>query len=214
MLGDALEFPRNADDWLQTVLIGGILSALQFLVVPVFVVQGYSVRVLRNAATGTERPPSFTDWGDLIVDGLKLIVVELVYAFVVLLPILVVVAVSGAAFVGGRGGLLAGLVGVVGVLVAVVLALVAAYVLPAALANFAVEDSMAAAFDLSTVLAIAFTGDYAVAWVVAVVVGLVGGLVGGALTALVVGVFVLFYVQVVVFYLFGRGAGVAMGRRA
>jgi hypothetical protein len=207
MLGDALSFPRRSDDWLPTLLIGGVLSVLGFLVVPIFVVQGYFVRVLAAAAADEAAAPSFTDWGGLVVDGLKLLVVNLVYGLILLVPLGVVLAVTGAIAAGGGEStrLFASLLGLVGLLVVAALGIVVAYVVPAAAANFAVEGRLGAAFDFSTVFAAAFSGDYAVAWLLGVGVGLVGGLVGSVLSFLVVGVFVLFYVQVSTFYLFGRG---------
>ena len=61
MLGDALSFPRNDDDWLETVLIGGVLSILGVLVVPAILVNGYLLRVLEAAVADEETPPRFED---------------------------------------------------------------------------------------------------------------------------------------------------------
>jgi hypothetical protein len=206
MLGDALSFPRQSDDWLPTLLIGGVLSVLGFLIVPIFIVQGYFVRVLAAAARGERAAPSFTDWGGLIVDGVKLFVLNLVYGLLLLIPLGIVAVATGVAASGGDASrVFAGIVGLVGLLVVAALGLVVAYIVPAAATNFAMEGRLGAAFDFSTVFGAAFTGDYAVAWLVAVVVAVVGGLIGSALSVVVVGIFVLFYVQVSTFYLFGRG---------
>jgi uncharacterized membrane protein len=64
-----------------------------------------------------------------------------------------------------------------------------------------------------TILQGAFTREYAVGWLLAVVVGVVGGLVGTALTAVVVGIFVLFYVQVSLYYLVGRGFAAGLSKK-
>jgi hypothetical protein len=230
MLSDALSFPRRGEDWLSTLLVGGILTFLGFLILPVFVVQGYLVRVLDHAANRERTPPSFTQWGSLLVDGLKLFVVNLVYGLLAVVPLTVVVAAlflpvfvretpieSGtvpaqAAETGGGDGV-GLLVFVVLLLVAVLLTLLAVYVLPAAMANFAIEGRLGAAFDVRTVLAGALTSDYAVAWLLALVVGIVGGLVGSALTAVLLGVFVIFYVQVVFYYLVGRGFAAGLSKK-
>lgn len=208
MLSDALSFPANSDDWLPTILVGGVLSLLGFLVLPAFVVQGYLIRVLRSAARGDEEVPSFTDWSGLLVDGLKAVLVALVYGLVVVIPLGILVVILGGAL-GGVGGdtarVVGGLVSVVALLVAGLVGLVVSYVLPAAYANFAVEGSARAVFDLGTVLRGALTTEYAVGWLLAVVVGVVGGLVATPLTFLIVGVFLAFYVQIVTYYLFGRG---------
>lgn len=230
MLSDALSFPQRGDDWLPTLILGGVLTLLGVLILPAIILQGYLVRVLDHAARDERAPPSFTEWGGLFVDGLKVLVVNFVYGLVALVPVsvvfasLVVIVPSGptvdeTGMVPVDPGtapprLTTGVLVFLGLLVfAVVLLLVVGYVLPAALANLAIEGRFAAAFHLRTILAGAFTSDYAVAWLLAVVVGLVGGLVGSALTAVVVGVFVLFYVQVSVYYLVGRGFAAGLSKK-
>ncbi|RLM88352.1 DUF4013 domain-containing protein [Halobellus sp. Atlit-38R] len=218
MLSDALHYPLDSDDWLRTILIGGLLSVLSVLVLPVPLLQGYYVRVLRGTTRGDAAPPAFDEWGDLFVDGLKLIGVNIAVSIVVVVAMFVVGIVtgfgsaigSGAGPVigsGANGGLggLGGLLTVVAFFAFVAFALLLGYVAPAMFANFAREDSMASAFDVSTVLAAATTADYLIAWVLAVVVALVLGTIASLLGIVVVGIFALFYVQVVTYYLFGRG---------
>ncbi|WP_136590057.1 DUF4013 domain-containing protein [Salinigranum halophilum] len=226
MLSDALSFPRRGDDWLSTLLVGGILTILGFLLLPAFVLQGYLVRVLNAAARGERTPPSFTQWGTLLVDGVKVFVVNLVYGLFALVPFVLLFAgllvavpsdpvpMEPAATPPPPPGSASGLVIVV-LLVAVVavVTLLLTYLVPAALANFAIEGRLGAAFALRTIVSGAFTSDYAVAWVLALVVGIVGVLVGAALSAVVVGVFVLFYVQVVFYYLVGRGFAAGLAKK-
>lgn len=228
MLSDALSFPRRGDDWLPTLLVGGILTLLGVFVLPAIVVQGYLVRVLAAAADQEETPPSFTRWGALFVDGVKLLVVNVVYGLVAVVPLVVVLGAALVAIPGDpvpvepgttsptppSAGFGAGLLVLVALLAVVgLLTLLVAYVLPAALTNFAMEGRLGAAFDVRTVLAGAFTSDYAVAWLLALVVGLVGGLVGSALTVVVVGLFVLFYVQVSFYFLLGRGFAAGLSKK-
>jgi hypothetical protein len=68
MLTEALEFPFESDDWLQTVLIGGVLPLLSFLILPGILVNGYLLRAVRAGVQGDETPPKFGDWTDLLVD--------------------------------------------------------------------------------------------------------------------------------------------------
>jgi hypothetical protein len=226
MLSDALSFPRRGDDWLSTLLVGGILTILGFLLLPAFVLQGYLVRVLNAAARGERTPPSFTQWGTLLVDGVKVFVVNLVYGLFALVPFVLLfggllvavpsdpVPMEPATTPPPPPGSASGLVIVV-LLVAVVavVTLLLTYLVPAALANFAIEGRLGAAFALRTIVSGAFTSDYAVAWVLALVVGIVGVLVGAALSAVVVGVFVFFYVQVVFYYLVGRGFAAGLAKK-
>ncbi|WP_049984788.1 DUF4013 domain-containing protein [Halobellus rufus] len=215
MLSDALSYPLDGDSWIRTVLIGGLLSLLTVFVVPIFFLQGYYVRVLRGVTNDDPNPPEFRDWGDLLVDGLKLFAVNLVVGLVAFLALGVVAVIFGAGSLlsaggaGGDPGAAAGgafaAFGVVGFLLFIAFALVLGYVAPGMFANFAREDSIAAAFDVSTIVAGVTTIEYLTAWVLAVVVGLVLGTIASLLSVVIVGVFVLFYVQVVTYYLFGRG---------
>jgi hypothetical protein len=212
MLGQALSFPRHGDDWVKTVAIGGGLLVLSVLVLPAILLQGYLVRVVRAGANGDRGPPAFDDWGSLFVDGLKLIVVSVGYYLPATLVVVVATVVVGSgALVGGEAGAGIGILGGVGLLVGVLLVLVATYLLPAAVANMAVRDSLGAAFDLGTVAGAALTTDYAVAVLLALVAGFLFNLVGSPLLIVLVGAGVLFYGQVVVYYLFGRGFAAGRG---
>jgi len=218
MLSEAFEFPKAGDDWLPTILIGGVLSILSALVLPAFVLQGYLVRALRDGAAGERAAPSFTQWGELLVDGLKLFVVNIVYSIVVVIPMFIGLSVvGGLGVVAGEsnaGALFTGLVGLVILLLFVVLGLLLAYVVPAAMANFAIEGRIGAAFAFGTIREGAFTSEYATAWVLSIVVSIVGGIVGGALSLILVGIFVLFYVQVMTYFLWGRGFAAGLDARS
>ena len=213
MLSDALRYPLNGDGWLRTILVGGLLTILQVLVLPLFFVQGYYVRILRGVANDDPDPPRFDDWVDLLVDGLKLFVVNIlvVLAVFVVLALVGIVFGGGSLLAGGAGepgsgaGIASGVLGAAGVAVLVAVSLLLTYVAPAMFTNFAREDSIAAAFDVSTVLSGALSVEYLVAWLLAIVVGIVLGSIASFLSLLVVGIFGLFYTQVVTYYLFGRG---------
>lgn len=207
MLREAISFPRSGDDWLPTILIGGILSILSPLILPGLVIQGYLVRVLRESGREERALPSFTEWGTLLVDGVKLIVINFVYSILIFIPygVFVTSIIGMGAVAGGDVPSTLSTVALVSLLVLVLVSLLVAYVVPAAMANFALEDSLGAAFHLSTIRRGAFTREYAVGWLLAILVGVVGGLVGLALSLLVVGIFVLFYVQVAMWFLLGRG---------
>jgi hypothetical protein len=209
MLSDALRYPANSDGWIRTILIGGLLTVLSVLILPWFLLQGYYVRVLHGVTNDDPVPPRFDEWGDLLVDGLKLFVLNVLVTIVFLGVQVAAAALADAgSFLSapptgpaGPGSAPSALVifGLFGVI------LLISYVVPAMFANFAREDSLAAAFDVSAIRAGALTREYLIAWVLAVVVGVVLGFVASLLSLLLVGLFGLFYVQVVTYYLFGRG---------
>jgi len=224
MFGDALRFPLAGDEGVKSVIIGGVLLFLSFLFIPVLPVYGYFVRAAKAGYEKTDEAPAFEEWGDLLVDGVKVLVVGIVYF---LIPTIVLVAgfvVTGLGAVASDPGAppsaVASGIGLVGgllFLVTVLLYLVALYVYPAAIVSLSREGEIAAAFDFSTVLSAAFSADYFVAGVLAILLSLVVGVLTFVLAFLtlglflLLGVFVQFYVQVAFFYLFGRGYAKALG---
>ena len=204
MFSEALAYPRQGDDWLKRIGIGGVLYILSFLILPMFVLQGYFYRVMGDTIRGGETPPAWDEWVELLVEGLKMWVIQLAYGIV---PAMLIVI--GTVFSALRGGM--GAVGVVFTLVGALLYLVVAYVLPAAMANFAYTESFGAAFDLGTVGSAAMSGDYFVAILLAFVGGIVLGVIGAFLSVILVGIFVFFYAQVAIYYLVARGFADAVG---
>lgn len=194
MLGDALSYPSNGDDWLKTILIGVGLMITSFLIIPAFILNGYLIRVLRSAARGEDTPPSFGEWAELLVDGLKMIGISIAY---LLIPYMILIIAMFAARSGGELVLLfAGL-----------LLIVAGYTLPVAMTNFALTGKVDAAFEIGRIVDAAFTTQYFLSVVFALVVGLVLGAIAGLLSLLLIGLPLLFYVLVATYYLYGRGCG-------
>lgn len=211
-ISDAITYPTEHDDWVKTLLIGGVLSAFGFLLLPLLPVYGYVVRVVRHSLEGDPRPPTFGDWEVLVVDGAKAVLVGAVY---LLIPGIVGGVTVGGSLVaiatGTRGGTATGVAGlVVGGLLTVVLSLVFGYVAVAAVVAFADERRIGAAFDPGVLKPVVLSGAYATAWVfsVAVFVGasvLVGVLNGIPILGAVIGAFVFFYAQVVAARLWACG---------
>lgn len=228
MLGAALDYPTSGPNGSTAVLVGGglLLVSVPFaffgLALPPLLgialvchlaVRGYYVRVLRRVAGDPEPDaPAFDGWGDLLVDGTKAVLVLLGY----LLPalVLVVVAVGGqvTSAVQGPGAAFSTLRTLTGLTVLFLLLYLVgmAYVLPAAVTNFAYTGRLRAAFR-PDVLRGVLTEDYAVGWLLSVV------LQAGALPfvlvfqALLVGFFLQFLVGVAVRYVWGRSFGAALG---
>lgn len=211
MLTEALEYPRAHDDWLKTILIGGVLSLFSWLIVPGIILAGYIVHVLRGSMRGDEVPPAFDDWGQLLSDGLRAAIIALVYSLVPAV-LFMIVAVFGGLLAAGGGDLGSGMAVItvlLGGLLALVVGLAAAYVLPAALANYAETDEMSAGFSWSALRPVLFNGTYATAWVTAFAIVLAAGIVTGVLNVVpflgvVVGAFVSFYAAVSAYYVIGN----------
>lgn len=212
MIEDSLRYVRNGDDWIKTVLVGGVLTLFGFLLVPLFLVVGYYVRVLRGTMHDDEQPPVFDDWGTMLVEGLKGFAISLAYGLVpaVVGAIIAFVGVGGAvAGNSGLAGAIGGLVALVGFLVALVLGLAAAYVAPAALANYVEKDDVMAGFAFGEIRSVITTGKYAMGWLTAFALLLAAAVVTTVLSIVpvvgtVVGVFVTFYAAVAAFYVIGH----------
>jgi hypothetical protein len=212
MLEEAINYPRNDEEnWIRTLLIGSVIALLSFLFIPVFLLFGYYVRVLRGSMTGDDVPPVFDEWGELFTDGLKAFVVAFVY---LLVPGIVFAVSSGgvivAALTGGDAGLGALLGSLLGFLVSIVLFLVVWYVTPAALANHARTGNIGDGFAFGEIRPALTSGKYAVPWLMALGVGIAAGIVVGILNVVPFLGFLLalpvnFYAAVVAFRLYGEG---------
>jgi hypothetical protein len=218
MIQDSLQYLRNDENWVTTVLIGGILSLLGVLIVPTLFVLGYLVQVVRGTMHGEEQPPVFDEWGDLFTDGLKAFVVVFVYGLIPGIIAAVVIGGGILSFVVGGGSDSAGLVGLgmigvlVGSLLALVLSLLAAYVVPAAISNLAQTDQLGSAFSIGELRPVLTSGTYATAWVYGFALIIAASLVAGALNVipllgLLAGGFLGFYAAVSAYYLIGQAWG-------
>lgn len=214
MITESLDYLREGDDALKTVLVGGILLIFGWLLVPMFVLMGYIVRVLRRTAAGNDEAPVFDDWEDLLVTGAKAFAIQFGYGFVpaLLAAVFVVFGVLGAASGSEGGAAVGGLLAVVGVLVASVLGLLAAYLSPAAVANFAERGTIGAGFALDDLRPVWTSAVYARAWLLGAVVVLGAGIVGGLLGIVpvlgqVLTAFVTFYALVAASYIVGHAWG-------
>jgi hypothetical protein len=219
MLEEALSYPQDDDDLVRPYLIGSVLLLVSFVVgLTVIPLYGYLLQVLDDGRTGERGLPAFEDFETIVIDGLKLFVLNLLYTGIpgILLSVVgglvfFLAVVSGVAvFDGGRGGgsvlfLVVLLVGGLVTLVALVLALVGSLLLPAALARMRVQDDFGAALDVREVFGVAKNTDYLVAILLAWVVGFGFSVVGGLLSVVLVGLPVLLYGFMAVFHLYGQG---------
>lgn len=210
----AFTYPTNREDWLKTIIIGGVLSFLGFLLVPLFLVYGYVVRSIQTSIARDPTPPAFEDWGSLLVDGLQAVVIGIVYLLIPGIVAILTIGGSVAAMATGtRAGAAAGLAGLLsGMLLSGLLALVFGYFGVAAILNFAHEDRFGAAFEISGLKDIVVSADYAVAWLVSVGVFIIsGGIAGIPLIGFFLGPFVGFYAAVVAARLWADGFVEAKG---
>ncbi|MFB6103403.1 MAG: DUF4013 domain-containing protein [Haloplanus sp.] len=211
-------YPTNSEDWIKTILIGGVLTLLSILIVPAFLVYGYVLRVLRAGMNGAEEPPVFDDWETLLREGVVAFVVVIIYQLIPLLVMFLTVGGSMAAIgTGSEAGAGVGIIGLFGGLaLSGLLALLFGYVTLIGLANYAHVGEFGAAFDLDVIRSVAVDGAYAIPWlygvgilIAATVVASVLGIV--PILGAIAGVFVTFYGQVAASWVWGKGFADAMG---
>jgi hypothetical protein len=88
-IGAALSFVTQDKDWIKKILIGAVLVLTVIGMIPVL---GWALEITRRVIRGDSEPlPEWTDFGKFIVDGLKLIVVSIVWS----LPYVIVSACLG-----------------------------------------------------------------------------------------------------------------------
>ncbi|UWG46683.1 Uncharacterized membrane protein, DUF4013 family [Halanaeroarchaeum sp. HSR-CO] len=205
--------PMEAENWLKTILIGGVLTFLGVLIVPLLIVYGYLVRVIRGTLSEATEPPTFDDWGDLLVDGVKAWIISLVYMLVPLLVAGFTVGGSILAFATGtEAGAAAGAGGLwLGFSLSALLALVFGYLTVIAIVNFAREGVFGAGFDFDVIRTVAVDREYALAWLVSVVIFVVAGIVSAIpLVGWILTPFVSFYAAVVAADLWAGGFAQAL----
>ncbi len=205
---ETVTYPMERDDWVKTLLIGGVLILFGVLLVPLFIVYGYIVRTIRESLAGEREPPAFGDWGGLLVDGVQAWVISLVYLLVPLIVAGVTVGGSIAAIAtGSEAGAAAGAGGLfVGLTLSTLLALVFGYLAVVAIVNFAREDRFGAAFDFETIRTVAFDREYAIAWLVSVTIFVVASFVSAIpLVGWLLAPFAAFYAAVVAANLWAGG---------
>jgi len=206
MFEESIRYLRDSDDVVTTVLVGGLLVIFSFLVIPVIVLEGYMIRVLRRVSEGDTDAPKFENWTKLFVDGLKAIVIAILY--------LLVPAVIAAVFIGGGAALanhftvLGSIVALLGSVLTFVAAVAVWYVLPAALVRFAEKNTMGSAFEYEAYLPILRNRDYATGWLIALAIVVVAGVIVSAVAMVpfvgwVVGAFIAFYTNVMAAYVYG-----------
>jgi len=144
MLGDSFEYTKEAliGKWTRWFLL--IICAIIF---PLF--GGYSVRIM----SGAKPAPELENWGSLFIDGIKLIIISLIYSIPVLIVAFIVLGGSIMALASGSDSLaaagIAGLLG--GLLIVAILALIIGLISIMGMIRFSRTGSMGEAFNFSAI---------------------------------------------------------------
>lgn len=159
-VGDSFEYAREGliGKWTKWFLL--FVSCIIF---PLFL--GYIMRIYR----GAHPSPEPDDWGTLFIDGIKLIIVGIIYALPVIILEIVIIGSAGLALFMGisrqslHPGAVLGLIGavIVGVLILLVVGLIIGLIATIAFVRFARTNSFGEAFNFSAI----FTTIGQIGWI-------------------------------------------------
>lgn len=87
---DSLRYPIQ--DWFKII----ILAVISIIPIVNFVSGGYYLRIIKSTLAGLEEIPDFDDLGELFIDGIKLLIVGIIYFIIPFIFIVIGVALSAS----------------------------------------------------------------------------------------------------------------------
>lgn len=200
-----INFPATDPEWIPKVLLGGLLGTIPVIC---FFTWGYYIKVLRVAIGGTSQLPKWDDWGNLFISGLSVFIISVVYY---LIPfIIAVISVGGiliTAITTGDVGLDVIGAAMGGFALSFILIFVSSFLLPMALAMYAKEDSMGAAFRFGELLSRikSVLGDYVIVFIVVFILFTVLGMIANIpFLGFLIFIFGKFYLFIVAADMYGK----------
>jgi hypothetical protein len=174
MVGESFEYAKEAvvgkwNKWVM-LIIATILLGLPLA--------GYSMKILR----GEKPAPEVDDWGTLFIDGIKYVIVALIYAIPLIIVWVIVIGASAVAMMSGDATAMMAAFGAmaIGLLVMLVLGIIIAVFEIIGIVRFARTGSIGEAFNFTEILAtIGKIGwvPYIIAIVVLCVVAIIFGII-------------------------------------
>lgn len=184
-IGKAFGYVFDDDRWITKLLIAAAILALGILfswllliplIVAALLLNGYGIEITRRVIEGrTPVLPEWDNWGDLLVDGVKLFVIEIIYA----LPIIIVgVCLGTMAGITAENSeevssAISAFMGCLNFLWSIVMGLF----LPAAVAFFVAKGEVSAAFRFGDVFN--FVKNNFSTYLIVLVIGWVASIIGG-----------------------------------
>jgi hypothetical protein len=203
---EEIKFPSKDSEWIQKVLIGGIVS-----VIPIvnLIACGYLLKVMKGAMDNKPGMPKWEDWGNLFMNGLIAAIIGLIY---MIIPTLILLVSAGSMVAAALSrntemlmGALAGAAG--GFLIALLLAVVLGFLIPMAMSMYIKENNFGAAFRVGDVIARikSVFGDYLMVYIIVIALSLVLGVLSGIpVLGFLVMIFGSFYIGAVAYKMFGE----------
>jgi len=183
-IGKSFTFVFEDEQWITKILIAGAILLLGFvfswaLLIPLILafalMSGYMVEVIRGVLRGDlDELPDWDEWGTYLVDGLKVIVIGIIYSLPMILLSLCLSIPIGifAEDAEAFSSILSVLLSCVAILYAAAISVV----LPAATTFFAATDDLGAAFRFGEVFA--FVRDNLSTYLITFLMSWVASLIG------------------------------------
>ncbi len=219
-IGKSFTFVFEDQRWLTKILIAAAILFvgsffLWLLLIPLIaataLLNGFMIEIIRRLVDGrADVLPEWDDWSDMIVDGLKVLVIQIVYSLpAIVLGLCMILPMIAAAENAEAwwGWLLGSVLGCLILLWAVAISLV----LPAATAVFAVTRDLTSAFQFRKVFALVRDNlsTYLLTLVMSWVAGFIGSL-GGSVCGLGT-FFTVPYAYMVTGHLYGQAYAASVG---
>ncbi len=206
-LGKAFTFPFKDNAWFSKFLLGGLFIILCILIVGIFIIAGYLVRVTQRVMRREENPmPDWDDIGGKLVLGFKYCVVYLIYSIPIILlyiPIVVLAILGEGAESDDAMGVFAGVYAIGMMVLLIPYALCITILFPVITYRFALHESIAEALDVSEIFR-AFKRNWQNTVIVALIgVGIRSFAAVGLILFLVGVLFTIFYSYLVSAHMFG-----------
>jgi hypothetical protein len=152
--GKAFTYPFEDPEWLRKLGVVALISLIP-VIGQIFLI-GWMLDLTRRVVTRDATPLPEIDFGKQLVDGLKGMVVGLVYTipiYIILAPIWIIALLSGNIDQNTVGWLIS-LVSICCTGLVVIYSLFLVFIIPAAFANMVVKDSLGAAFHFGEIMAL------------------------------------------------------------
>ena len=185
IISNAMRYPSS--DWKKIIILGVIL------IIPIvdFIGLGYILRIIKSTIAGYDDLPEFDDLGELFIDGLKVLVVSIIYNIIPLIVIFIgifgsIAALGGAANITANPLVFAGLLGIT-VIIGLILAVIFGIFEIIALANMAFYDELGAAFKFSEILERISKigwGKYIIWLIVMIIIGIIAAIITSILSVI------------------------------
>lgn len=143
MLSQSVRYPFSK---VKRLLILGILLATGYiLIIPLIFALGYYMRIIESSLEGSPELPPFNRWKKMFIDGLKYILVLLVYLGVPGIIACILAIFTGIMFYAVMGSIEA--LSIAWILLTAIIVVVPYFLSYMAITNMVKENSLQAAFD-------------------------------------------------------------------